>query len=189
VRRSDPPAFLYIGRLRRYKGVDIAIRAFARAREARPGIRLDIAGSGDTRPDLERLAAGLGLGDSVTFHGFVTEARKLDLLRSTTANIFPSPKEGWGITVVEAAACGTPSIASDSPGLQDSVRHGETGYLVPHGDEAQLAARMLELADQPERVAQLGSAARRFAESLTWDHAARATERHLQDIINGSACG
>lgn len=189
VRRADPPSFLYIGRLRRYKGVDIALRAFARARAERPGLRLDIAGSGDTRAELERLATELGLGHAVTFHGFVSEARKLELLRSTTANIFPSPKEGWGITVVEAAACGTPSIASDSPGLQDSVRHGETGYLVAHGDESQLAARMLELAADPERVAQLGRAARRFAESLTWDHAARETERHLQDIINGSACG
>ena len=131
----------------------------------------------------------LGLGDAVTFHGFVTEAQKLHLLRSTTANIFPSPKEGWGITVVEAAACGTPSLASDSPGLQDSVRHGETGYLVPHGDETALAARMLELAGDPGRVDRLGAAARRYAETLTWDHAARETERHLQDIINGSACG
>ena len=64
----------------------------------------------------------------------MSEARKIDLLRRAWANVFPSPKEGWGITVVEAAACGTPSLASDSPGLRDSVRHGETGFLVPHGD-------------------------------------------------------
>jgi len=189
VRRAAPPAFLYIGRLRRYKGVDIAIRAFARALAQRPDLRFDVAGSGDTRPELERLVAELGIGHAVTFHGFVTEAQKLDLLRSTTANIFPSPKEGWGITVVEAAACGTPSLASDSPGLQDSVRHGETGYLVPHGDETALAARMLELAGDPALVARLGAAARTFAETLTWDQAARETERHLLDIINGSACG
>ena len=68
------------------------------------------------------------------FHGFVSEEEKLALLRRTWANLFPSPKEGWGITVMEAAACGTPSLASDSPGLRDSVRDGETGYLVPHGD-------------------------------------------------------
>ena len=189
VRRAAPPAFLYIGRLRRYKGVDIAIRAFARALAQRPDLRFDVAGSGDTRPELERLVAELGIGHAVTFHGFVTEAQKLDLLRSTTANIFPSPKEGWGITVVEAAACGTPSLASDSPGLQDSVRHGDTGYLVPHGDESALAARMLELAGDPALVARLGAAARTFAETLTWDQAAKETERHLQDIINGSACG
>jgi glycosyltransferase involved in cell wall biosynthesis len=122
----------------------------------------------------------------VRFRGFVPEADKIDLLRRAWANVFPSPKEGWGITVVEAAACGTPSVASDSPGLRDSVRHGETGYLVPHGDVEALAARLLELAESPGRVAALGGAARRFAEQLTWDRTATDTERHLLDIIAGS---
>jgi glycosyltransferase involved in cell wall biosynthesis len=148
---------------------------------------LDIAGSGDHRAALERLAAGLGQGEAVRFLGFVSETEKLALLRRTWANIFPSPKEGWGITVIEAAACGTPSIASDSPGLRDSVRHGETGYLVPHGDVTALANRMLELADAPSRVTELGAAARRFAEGLTWERTAAETERHLHDIIVGSA--
>jgi glycosyltransferase involved in cell wall biosynthesis len=107
-------------------------------------------------------------------------------LRRAWANVFPSPKEGWGITVVEAAACGTPSLASDSPGLRDSVRHGETGYLVPHGDVEGLAGRLLELADAPDRVASLGAGARRFAEGLTWDRTTTDTERHLRDIIAGS---
>ena len=124
------------------------------------------------------------------FHGFVSEAEKIELLRRAWANLFPSPKEGWGITVVEAAACGTPSIASDSPGLRDSVRHGETGYLVPHGDVdapgrtdagARRRARPL--------VAALGAGARRFAEGLTWERTAADTERHLHDIIAGSGRG
>jgi glycosyltransferase involved in cell wall biosynthesis len=189
VPRSDPPSFLYVGRLKRYKGVDLAIRALALARREHPGLRLDIAGTGDARAHLESLVAELGIADAVAFHGFVAEERKLHLLRSTWANVFPSPKEGWGITVIEAAACGTPSLASDSPGLRDSVRDGQTGYLVPHGDVEALARRMLELAASPERVAALGHAARSFAESLSWDAAARATEAHLHDIINGSACG
>jgi glycosyltransferase involved in cell wall biosynthesis len=181
------PRFLYVGRLKRYKGIGLAIRALAVARRSRTDLRLDIAGTGDHRPALERLAAELGQTDAVTFHGFVSEERKLSLLRTTWANLFPSPKEGWGITVVEAAACGTPSLASDSPGLRDSVRHLDTGYLVPHGDVDALAARMLELAGNPALVAQLGAAARRFAERLTWERAAAETERHLQDIIAGSA--
>ena len=185
--RSAEPRFLYVGRLKRYKGIDLAIRALALARRSRPDLRLDIAGTGDHRPALERLTAQLQQGDAVTFHGFLSEERKIALLRSTWANLFPSPKEGWGITVVEAAACGTPSLASDSPGLRDSVRHTETGYLVPHGDVQALSARMLELAGNPALVAQLGAAARRFAERLSWERAAAETERHLQDIIAGSA--
>ncbi len=187
VGRTAPPSFLYIGRLKRYKGVDVAIRALALARRARPELRLDIAGSGEMRPVLERLTRELALADAVTFHGFVTEDRKLRLLRSTWANVFPSPKEGWGITVIEAAACGTPSLASDSPGLRDSVRDGTTGYLVPHGDADALAARMLTLAQDPPLVERLGLAARRFAGTLTWDAAAADTERHLHDIISSSA--
>ena len=173
--------------MKRYKGIGLAIRALAVARRRRPDLRLDIAGTGDHRAELERLAAELGLADAVRFHGFVSEADKLALLRRAWANVFPSPKEGWGITVVEAAACGTPSLASDSPGLRDSVRHGETGFLVPHGDVDALAARMLELADDPALVARLGDSARRFAEGLTWERTAAATQNHLDDIITGPA--
>lgn len=181
--RTPAPSFLYVGRLRRYKGVETAVRALAIVRRTRPDAVLDIAGRGDDQPRLAAIAAQLGVAEGVRFHGFVTEAMKRDLLRRTWANIFPSAKEGWGITNVEAAACGTPSLASDSPGLRDSVRHGETGYLVPHGNADALAGRMLELAQDPAQVNRLGAAARRFAEQLTWDRAAVATEQHLQDTL------
>jgi glycosyltransferase involved in cell wall biosynthesis len=186
VGRTAAPTFLYVGRLKRYKGISFAIRALALARARRPDLSLDIAGTGDYRRELERLTATLGLTEAVRFRGFVSEQEKIELLRRSWANVFPSPKEGWGITVVEAAACGTPSVASDSPGLRDSVRHGDTGYLVPHGDVEGLAARLLELAEDPARVASLGAGARRFAEALTWDRTASDTERHLRDIIAGS---
>jgi glycosyltransferase involved in cell wall biosynthesis len=185
--RASSPAFLYVGRLKRYKGVDVAIRALAIARRSRGDMRLEIAGSGDYASALQALAGDLGVGPAVTFHGFVSEADKIRLLRQAWANVFASPKEGWGITVVEAGACGTPSLASDSPGLRDSVRHGETGYLVSHGDAEALASRMLELAADPQLVERLGGAARRFAEAHTWERSAQATEQHLQAIIAGSA--
>jgi glycosyltransferase involved in cell wall biosynthesis len=189
ARRAAAPRFLYVGRLKRYKGIDIALEALAVARRARPDLGLDVAGTGDYRPELERLAVRLNLEQAVTFHGFVSEAEKLTLLRNAWANVFPSPKEGWGITVIEAAACGTPSLASDSPGLRDSVRHGETGFLVPHGDAEALAARMLELAGDVPLVTRLGAAARCFAEGLTWERAAAATADHLRGTITGSAVG
>jgi glycosyltransferase involved in cell wall biosynthesis len=184
--RSVEPSFLYIGRLRRYKGVEYAIRALAIARATRADLRLNIAGSGDDRPRLEGLVAELGLDGAVRFLGRVSEEEKLRLLRSSWANVFPSCKEGWGITNVEAAACGTPSLASDSPGLRDSVRHGETGYLVPHEDVAALAQRMLQLAADPELMQRLGRQARSFAETLSWDHAAEATERWIQDMTRAA---
>jgi glycosyltransferase involved in cell wall biosynthesis len=170
--RADPPRFVYIGRLKRYKGVEFLIEALAIARRDRPDLTLDVAGSGDDRLRLEALARRAGLGDAVRFRGFVDDATRLRLLREAVANVFPSPKEGWGITVMEAAACGTPSLASNSPGLRDSVRDGRTGVLVPHGD--------------PALVEQLGRAARQWAEQLTWDAAAATVERHLVALAAGT---
>ena len=182
VPRSSPPRFVYVGRLKRYKGVEFLIRALAIARRERPDLTLDIAGSGDDRPRLEALARAEGLADAVRFLGFVDSATRLRLLREAVANVFPSPKEGWGITVMEAAACGTPSLASNSPGLRDSVKDGRTGILVPHGDAGVLAREMLRLAGDPALVERLGQAARAWAEQLSWDAAAETVEGHLKEL-------
>jgi glycosyltransferase involved in cell wall biosynthesis len=183
--RAQSPTFLYVGRLKRYKGVEVAIRALALVRGERPDATLDIAGTGDDAARLRARAAALGVADAVRFHGFITEERKRELFRTAWANLFPSPKEGWGLTVMEAAACGTPSLASDSPGLRDSVEHGRAGYLVPHADAAALAQRMLELAKDPGLVTRLGEAARQAATAWSWDAAAAATEVHLTELISG----
>jgi glycosyltransferase involved in cell wall biosynthesis len=164
--------------------VEFALRALAQARVHPADITLDICGHGDDRPRLERLAAELGLGPAVRFLGFVSENEKRRLLRSAWAVVFPSPKEGWGITNVEAAACGTPAIASDSDGLRESVRDGVTGFLVPHGDVSALADRLTAVANDPALVERLGRAARGFAEGLSWDAAARATLAHLERTID-----
>ncbi len=181
--RATRPTFLYLGRLKRYKGVEYALLALAAARRTRGDISLDICGQGDDRRRLERLAHSLGLGDTVRFLGFVSEQEKRQLLRRAWAVVFPSPKEGWGITNVEAAACGTPALASDSPGLRESVRDGVTGYLVPHADRDALADKLLLLAADRSLVERLGQAARTFAEGLSWDAAARATLTQIEQVI------
>ena len=184
ARRAGVPTFAYLGRLKRYKGVDLVLRAFARV--AHPDARFEIAGAGDHRAALEALAASLALGGRVRFLGRVSEAAKLDLLRRAWALAFASPKEGWGITNLEAAACATPVVASDSPGLRESVRDGDTGYLVPHGDVGAMAARLDALAASPALVARLGAAGREFAASFTWERAAEQTAAHLAEVVGGS---
>jgi len=179
--RAAHPTFAYLGRLKRYKGVDLIIRAFARVRH--PDAVLEIAGAGDYRPALERLVASLDLGARVRFLGFVSEAEKLALLRRAWAVALASPKEGWGLTNVEAEACGTPVVASNSPGIRESVRDGETGFLVPHGDVAALGDALDRFAQDPGLVARMGAAARTFAESFTWERCARETEAHLRRVV------
>jgi glycosyltransferase involved in cell wall biosynthesis len=181
--RSEMPVFAYLGRLKRYKSVDLVIRGFARA--AVPGSRLEIAGAGDYRSELERLAASLDLADRVTFLGRISEPEKLQLLRRAWALVFTSPKEGWGITNLEAAACGKPVVASDSPGIRESVRHGSTGYLTAHGDVDALAASMQRIASSRSLVEELGRQARVFAEGFTWERAAAETEGHLREVTEG----
>jgi glycosyltransferase involved in cell wall biosynthesis len=178
--RSPTPLFAYLGRLKRYKGVDIVIRAFARLDH--PSARLHIAGTGDHRGDLEQLVASLDLGSRVSFLGFISEAEKLALLRRAWALAFASPKEGWGMTNLEAAACATPVVASDSPGLRESVVNGETGLLVPHGNVHAMAGALGRLASSLQLVRSMGERARRFAEGFTWDRAAKETERHLIEL-------
>lgn len=181
AQRSATPVFAYLGRLKKYKGVDLVIRAFAKV--ADPRAVLEIAGEGDFRPALERLTASLDLTARVRFLGFVSEPEKLSLLRRAWATAFASPKEGWGLTNIEASACGTPVVASNSPGIRESVRDGETGFLVPHGNIEAMAAAMQRLCASPSLVDQLGQTGRRFAESFTWDRAASETAVHLQDVI------
>lgn len=179
--RASEPLFAYLGRLKRYKGVQHVVRAFAELRH--PTATLEIAGAGDYRASLERLAASLDLGERVRFLGRISEAEKLRLLRRAWALVFASPKEGWGITNLEAAACGTPVVASNSPGIRESVRDGDTGYLVPHGDAPAMAAAMGRLAADATLVARLGAQARGFAETFTWERAADETERHLEGVV------
>jgi glycosyltransferase involved in cell wall biosynthesis len=179
--RAAEPVFAYLGRLKRYKGVHHVVRAFAALRH--PSATLEIAGAGDYRPVLERLAASLDLGERVRFLGRISEAEKRSLLRRAWALLLASPKEGWGITNLEAAASGTPVVASNSPGIRESVRDGETGYLVPHGDIRAMTAAMERLAADPALVSRLGGQARGFAETFTWERAAEETERHLQQVL------
>ncbi|MBA3888981.1 MAG: glycosyltransferase family 4 protein [Gemmatimonadaceae bacterium] len=181
--RSPAPLFAYLGRLKKYKGVHFVIEAFARV--GHPNAVLEIAGAGDFRPALERLARSLDLHERVRFLGRISETDKLALLRRAWALAFASPKEGWGITNLEAAACGTPVVASNSPGIRESVRHGETGFLVRHGDVVAMADAMNHLAGDLALVDRLGTQARRFAESFTWERAAAETEQHLLASIQG----
>jgi glycosyltransferase involved in cell wall biosynthesis len=179
--RFATPTLLYLGRLKRYKRVDLVLEALAHLRSGGTAAELLIAGQGDHRGALEARVVKLGVREGVRFLGYVSEEQKRELLRRAWVHVLTSPKEGWGISNLEAAACGTPTVASDSPGLRDSVVHGKTGYLVPHGDVAALASRIEDLIRDPLSREEMGRAARRFAEGFSWDSSARSVLRVLQE--------
>ena len=182
--RFADPTVAYLGRLKKYKRVDLVLRAVALLRDRGMEVKLIVAGKGDARQALEETARGLGILDRVRFAGFVPDDEKRDILAGSWVHALTSPKEGWGIASVEASACGTATVASDSPGLRETVRHGETGLLVPHGDVEALAdalARVLE----PESRDRMGRAARVMAERFSWDGVADAIEELLRSLAEG----
>jgi glycosyltransferase involved in cell wall biosynthesis len=181
--RFSEPTLLYLGRLTRYKRIDLVLRAVAALAERGTSCRFLVAGRGDDQSRLEGLRDSLDIKEHVEFLGFVSEAEKRELLRKAWINVITSVKEGWGISNLEAAACGTPTIASDVAGLRDSVLDGQTGFLVPHGDVRVLSQRIEELLADEEKRTRFGLGARSFAEGFGWDTSARRMERFLQERV------
>jgi glycosyltransferase involved in cell wall biosynthesis len=167
--RVDPDLVLFVGRLEYYKGVDLLLESWPRVRATRPQARLVVVGAGNAEPAMRSRAQALGLGDSVHFAGFVSQEEKVDWLQRAAVLVQPSRKEGWGLTVLEANACGTPVVATRVPGLRDSVRDGETGLLVPSGDPAALAAGIAQVLADAELRSRLSHGALTWAARFRWE--------------------
>jgi len=185
--KAPVPTVLFVGRLRRYKGVDWLMRAFARTRRDVPDARLEIIGDGPDRARLEQMAARSGMGDAVRFLGFLPRDEKARRMRAAWVLVQPSPKEGWGLTVIEAGASGTAVVAADSPGLRDSVRRDVTGLLVPFGDDAGLADALARVLRDDALRGTLADAGRAWAARFTWPDCARRSLDALLGTAGGTA--
>ncbi len=185
---ADPSAVeqnlvVFVGRLEHYKGADVLLDAWAEVRARHPEARLVLVGAGSAESRLRAQATRLGNG--VTFAGFVSDEEKRDWMRRARVVVQPSFKEGWGLTVVEANACGTPVVATDVPGLRDSVRDNETGLLVPAGDPSALAVGIHRLLADDALRARLASAALQWGARFSWD----AVTASFAEIARAVAAG
>lgn len=167
--RADHPLLVSWSRLRRYKSLDVAIRAFDIVQRQLPDARLLIMGRGPDEQRLRALVTKLGLQDKVEFRGFQPWDELVRTLHRCHVFLNPSPKEGWGLTVIEANQCGLPVVATDAPGLRDSVRDGETGVLVPYGDAQAMADHALLLLRDREYLERMATGARAWAATFDWD--------------------
>jgi glycosyltransferase involved in cell wall biosynthesis len=175
VAKSSTPLIGYFGRLKRYKSIDHLLQVLPAVLERIPALRLMIVGEGDDRPRLEALSREMGLTDRVTFTGFVDERTKVELLQTMWVKVTTSSKEGWGLTVLEANACGTPVVASNVPGLRDAVRDNETGLLYRYGDLGDLAAKIVEVVTNTELRERLTREGLRWAREFDWERSADQT--------------
>lgn len=167
----------YLGRIKRYKRLDRLVEAVARLRHEFPGIRLDIAGDGDARSELEELVAHLGVDDVVSIRGFVDEEQKARILAGATVFATPSMHEGWGLSVIEANSYGCPAVAYDVPGLRVAIRDGETGFLAHSDDE--FREGIARLIRDPLLHVRYSEASKEWASRFDWDSAAKDTLRVL----------
>lgn len=172
VRKTTHPSVLYLGRLRPYKQVDVLLHAFAKNVKNYPDLKLTIAGEGVSLEMLRQLAHTLDIAHAVQFTGRVSEREKVALLGSHWIMVQPSSVEGWGITVIEANACGTPVIASDVHGLRDSVVDEKTGLLVQPGDHHSLAAAVSYLITHHDERQEMTEAALSWSKTFNWDTSA-----------------
>jgi glycosyltransferase involved in cell wall biosynthesis len=186
VPRYERPTLLYLGRLKRYKHIDLGLEAAARLVAEGIDLELVIVGDGEESAALQAKARALGIEGRAHFLGFIDEERKLEVLRRSWVHVLTSPKEGWGISNLEAAACGTPSVASDSPGLRESVVDGATGLLVPHGDVPALTEALRRLLRDPDLHTRMSRQARAFARRFSWDATTDAVEAALIRVVAGS---
>lgn len=184
--KSDIPVILYFGRIKKYKRLNHLIIAFKYVKEKVPEAKLVIAGKGDNYKELITLSKKLGIFDSINFVGEVLEEEKVKLLQKAWIFVTPSEKEGWGITVIEANACGTPVIAYDVPGLRDSVKHGYNGLLVEDGNIEALANTIIKVLKDNELRERLSKNAIKWAKHFSWDKSAKEFERVIKTIAGAS---
>ena len=170
---GDERVLLFVGRLERLKGIDIVLQALALL-DHPDGIRLYIAGGDPDSPELPRLRAEaerVGVGDSVVFLGSVTRDVLCQYYNAADVCVLPSYYESFGFAALEAAACGTPVVASRVGGLTTVVKDGETGFLIPWHCPGPFVERLDLLLHDDGLRREMGEAARRHAETLTWDAA------------------
>ena len=169
--RSPVPLVVAVGRLVKVKRFDELLRALAEVKAEQPRLRAVIIGEGSERPVLEALRAELGADDWVDMPGHVEDGELVSWYRRAWVVASSSQREGWGMTLTEAAACGTPAVATSIAGHRDAVLDGESGLLVESTRE--LAPALARVLRDDVLRSRLSKGALARARWFTWDATAR----------------
>jgi glycosyltransferase involved in cell wall biosynthesis len=176
--KAARPLVVAVGRLVPVKRYDLLLAACQEARERVPDLELVIVGDGYERPALTELVRDLDAESWVTFAGFLRDAEVVDLYRRAWVVASASAREGWGMALTEAAACGTPAVATRIPGHTDAVRHGTSGLLTDE-TAAGIASGLVEVLSDEKRRAALTKGALARAAELSWENTATGMMRAL----------
>ena len=182
---EESPLIVWLGRIEPYKNLDGLLEAMPEIRRRVPSVRLAVVGSGSGLEAARGMSRKLGLEDCVEFTGFVDSERKVDFLCRAHVMVNTSEKEGWGLTVIEGNACGTPTVASNVPGLRDSVVDGETGFLVPHKDRSALVNSVTRILNDSTLRETMSRRCLAWASRFDWGQVATDFETVLDAVAEG----
>jgi glycosyltransferase involved in cell wall biosynthesis len=187
---AQAPLVLFVGNLEPRKQIDVLLRAMALVRARVPEVQLVIVGSGenagaqDQTSRLNDLTHELELTECVRFVGRVSDDQLLDYYAAADVFALPSSSEAQGIVALEAMACGLPVVATAVGGLLGTIEDGRTGYLVPPGEVAPLADRLVSVLLEWSTSRAIGAAARQAVErDFSWSRAVAATEAAYREIV------
>lgn len=171
---GEPPTILIVGNLLAGKGHELVLQAFARVKDSHPGLRCQVIGEGADRERFVGLAKDLGISDQLHFLGRRSRAQVAQAMRNCTIFVLPSRYEGLGCVYLEAMACGKPAIACRGQGIDEIIRHGTNGWLIPVDGLEELVQGLQALLGDSELRARIGNAARQtILNELTLSHQAR----------------
>lgn len=184
-RPKIPYKIVYLGRLNEHKKVNLLIDAFKKVKQSIPEATLQIAGEGPQRSRLEKLSRGV---PGITFCGTVSEEEKARILSSAWLYVLPSIREGQGITLLEAMASQTPTVASfvDGSGVISVIEDAKNGLLV-RPEAGQLAEAILRYNHSPELYARVQREGLKFVEPLDWDNIALQHENLYRSMLTEKA--
>lgn len=191
-KKSETPLFICVSRLVKMKRTDLVVRAMKHVTEKYPKAQLAISGYGYDRKRLQLLRDYLDLAENVYFQDennlFFNKNykdAKIKLMQSAWALVFPSVKEGWGMTVTECAASGTPTLATKVTGLKDSVVGGKTGILVSKNPtDRELADAMIKLIEDKKLRTKLSEGAFEWSKQFTWENGYKEFIAEIESIVN-----
>lgn len=163
--KTQQPSIVYVGRLKKYKRLELLLDAFANVKKKLPQATLAIAGSGDQEECLRKLTEEKKIS-GVQFFGFVDDATKVDLLQRSWVFATPTSVEGWGLVVLEAAACGTPTVGFNVSGIREAIIPGKSGLLVP--ENGSLAQSILRILQEHDLRQTLSSGAYALSQQFSW---------------------
>jgi teichuronic acid biosynthesis glycosyltransferase TuaC len=173
VAQEQTPNILMVGNLTAGKGQDLVLKAFGRVKDSNPGLRCRIIGEGADRDRFARLARDLGLSDQVHFLGRRSRSEVAEAMRNCTIFVLPSRYEGLGCVYLEAMSSGKPVIACQGQGIDEIIRHGSNGWLIPVDGLEELAQGLQILLANAELRVRIGQAARQtIVDKLTLAHQA-----------------